>query len=72
MTQGFKEYLKSLMDFNATDSPHKGIVSNQETETKLSYNIQKGYRNGVGFLLYLVKHSRPELSNAVCESSKCM
>ena len=28
--------------------------------------------SGIGSLLYLVKHSRPGLSNAVCELSKCM
>ena len=28
--------------------------------------------SGLGLLVYLVKHSRTELSNAVCERSKCM
>ena len=30
------------------------------------------YQEGVGSLLYLLKHSRPELSNFVHELSKCM
>jgi hypothetical protein len=30
------------------------------------------YRSGVGMLLYLVKHSRPDIANAVRELSKCM
>ena len=36
MTQGFARYLKSLMTFNTPAIPHKGIVGNQETDTKVS------------------------------------
>ena len=64
--------MKSLMTLNNPDKPHKGIIHNQETDTKISYDIQKRYRSAVGSLLYLVKHSRPQLSNAVRELSKCM
>ena len=39
---------------------------------KISYDIQKRYRSGVGFLLYLYKHSWPKLLNAVNELSKCV
>ena len=37
-----------------------------------TYNLQKRYRSGVGSLLYIVKHSLPELYNAVWELSKSM
>jgi hypothetical protein len=33
-------------------------------------NVQ--YRSGVGMVLYLIKHSRPDLANMVRELSKCM
>jgi hypothetical protein len=33
---------------------------------------QEKYRSGVGILLWLMKHSRPDISNAVRESSKVM
>ena len=33
---------------------------------------QKSYRSGIGTLMYLVKLSRPELSNTVRELSKVM
>ena len=56
MNQGFKGYLKSLMTFNAPATPYKGSLSNQETDTKISYHIHKSYRSGIGYLLYLVKH----------------
>jgi hypothetical protein len=38
----------------------------------MSEENQRQYRKGVGMLLYLVKHSRPDLSNAVRELSKVM
>ena len=72
MTQVIEEDVKSLMIFNTPATPHKGIVCNQEKYTKTLNDLQKGYRIGVESLLYLVKHSRPELSNAVRELSKCM
>ena len=35
--------------------------------------LQELYRSGVGSLLcYLIKHSRPDISNIVCELAKCM
>ena len=29
------------MTFNTLATPHKGIVLNQETDTKISYNLKK-------------------------------
>ena len=60
------------MTFSTPDTPHKGILPNTQKYTKISYDIQKRYRSGVGFLIYLAKHSRPELFDAVRELSKCM
>ena len=51
MTQGFNEYMKSLMTFNTPATPHEGIVRNLETDTKISYNLQKMYKSGVGLTL---------------------
>ena len=56
MNKGFNGF----MNFNTPATPHKGIVSNQETDTKISYHIYKRYRSSIGYLLYLVKHSQPE------------
>jgi hypothetical protein len=41
-------------------------------EEKISDSDQTLYRSGVGMLLYLVKHSRPDIANVVRELSKCM
>ena len=41
-----------------------------ENEPKINPEDQRKYRSGVGMLLYLVKFSRPDISNAVRELSK--
>ena len=70
--QGFDEDVKLLMTFNTPATTHKGIVRNQETDTKISYDLQKRYSSGVVSKLYLFKHSLTKLSNAVHELSKFM
>merc|ERR1712139_32645 len=42
------------------------------TGKKISAEDQKLYRSGVGMLLYLVKHSRPDIANPVRELSKVL
>ena len=66
MTQVFNEDVKSIVTFNTPATPNKGIVYNQETDMKISYDLQNIYRSSVVLLLYLVKYSQPKLSNAVC------
>ena len=39
-------------------------------EEKLTDEEQASYQSGVGSLFYLLKHSRPDLSNSVRELSK--
>ena len=51
MNHGFNGKLKSLMNFNTPATPHNWIVSNQEKATKISYNIHKRYRSGIGYIL---------------------
>jgi hypothetical protein len=45
-------------------------VQPQPGEQLISEESQKQYRSGVGIILYLVKHSRPDISNATRELSK--
>ena len=35
------------MKFNTPATIHKEIAHNQETDTKMSYNLKKRYRSGV-------------------------
>ncbi|KAG7348743.1 hypothetical protein IV203_011340 [Nitzschia inconspicua] len=48
------------------------VIRPTEDDPLLSPEDQKDYRSAVGMLLYLVKHSRPDLSNSVREVSKVM
>ena len=41
-------------------------------EAKLDEKRHSMYRSGVGMLLYLVKHSRPDLANPIRELSKVL
>ena len=42
----------------------------ENTEDKVSPEEHETYRSGVGTLLYLTKHSRPDICNPVRELSK--
>ena len=53
-------------------TPGKRIKSRFDEEEAIEAERQSRYRSGVGMLLFLVKHSRPDISNAVRELSKCM
>jgi hypothetical protein len=65
--------MKELLSGRVFDSPSsERFVVDRIIENKISNNEQKLYKSGVGSLLYLVKHSRPDLSNAVRELSKTM
>ena len=44
----------------------------KEGEAILSPHNQTLFRFGVGILLYLVKHTRPDLANATRELSRAM
>jgi hypothetical protein len=44
----------------------------EEEDVKLDQYQQKEFRSGVGALLFLIKHSRPDISNAVRELSRVM
>ena len=44
----------------------------ENKEDKVNAEDHETYRGGVGTLLYLMKHSRPDISNPVRELSKTM
>jgi hypothetical protein len=53
-------------------APKTVIVRPEKDMPLLSVTNQTQYRSGVGMLLYLVKHSRPDLANAVRELTKVL
>jgi hypothetical protein len=68
----FGDLVKHLMEYKTPGTPQTGIVRPKEEDLLIGEHQQEMYRSGVGMLLYLVKHSRPDIANAVRELSKCM
>ena len=68
----FGDLVKSSQTYRTPGSPGQGVLRPREGEEQITAEDQSTYRSGVGMLLYLVKHSRPDISNAVRELSKSM
>jgi hypothetical protein len=66
----FGELVKSVKIFTTPAIARNIILRPTEEEMVVSEEDQRTYRSGVGMLLYLVKHSRPDIANAVRELSK--
>ena len=66
----FGSMVKNLQTYKTPGTPGGSIL--RTTEMKITPEQQKIYRSGVGMLLYLVKHSRPDIANAVRELSKAL
>ena len=67
----FETSIRSLQSYKTPGTPGQGITI-KKGEYGVPLEFQKRYRTGVGMLLYLVKYSRPDISNAVRELSKGM
>jgi hypothetical protein len=72
MVEKFESKIKDLKEYETPAPASSHIIRCTEEEVGLSDDEQKDFRSGVGSLLYLLKHSRPELSNSVRELSKVM
>jgi Reverse transcriptase (RNA-dependent DNA polymerase) len=70
LKQAFGKLIEDIKEYKTPAAPKTSIVRPQPGEPLISPDDQKLYRSGVGMLLYLVKHSRPDISNAVRELSK--
>ena len=68
----FEDELKTIRQVDTPASGHFKILRPKEDEPTLNSEAQTKYRSGVGSLLFLVKHTRPDLANAVRELSKVM
>jgi len=62
--------LKGQRATETPSTPGFHVVRNIPEAVFISYHDQKLYRSGVGMLLFLVKHTRPDLSNSTHELSK--
>jgi hypothetical protein len=66
----FGPLVKGLQNYRTPGTPGLSILRNPGTI--IDPEKQKLYRSGVGMLLYLVKHSRPDIANSVRELSKSL
>ena len=72
MRRYFERDVKNMKTFETPMAAGHRVVRPKEEDERLGAQDQTKYRSGVGSLLYLVKHTRPELSNSVRELSKVM
>jgi hypothetical protein len=68
----FEDDVKALKKCKTPGTPGFTVVRPKGEDPVVSEDMQARYRSSVGMLLYLVKHSRPDISNAVRELTKCM
>jgi hypothetical protein len=66
----FGKTVEKLQVYQTPGTPGAGILRPETEEEKTSDEEQSEYRTGVEMLLCLVKHSRPDIANAVRELSK--
>ena len=70
LEQKFGNDVKHLQRYRTPGTPGQTMLRN--TESKVDDEKHRIYRSGVGMLLYLVKHSRPDIANAVRELTKAL
>ena len=68
----FGPQVENLKKYATPGTPKMGIIRGFTPDVALNDDQQKIYRSGVGMLLYLVKHSRPDIANVTRELSKTM
>ena len=71
LREDFGDLVDKLPNYRTPGTPGEGLIRGQDGET-VSAEEHKLYRSGTGKLLYLVKHSRPDIANAVRELSKVL
>ena len=62
--------MSDLKGYSTPGTPGIGVHKKNEGETGISSDLQTLVQSGVGMLLWLVKHKRPDVSNPVRELSK--
>jgi hypothetical protein len=70
LSETFGSLLTTTKEYNTPAGPKTMVIRLKHGDPRINKEKQSKYRSGVGMLLYLVKHSRPDISNAVRELSK--
>jgi hypothetical protein len=63
----FGKHLDKVRNYKTPAGPKTSIISTVKDDPLISPEMQMLFRSGVGMLLWLVKHSRPDLNNATRE-----
>ena len=72
MEKKFGKLVEQLTDTKTAGTPNTQVIQPKEKIEAVDEETQSMYRSGVGMLLYLVKHSRPDIANPTRELSKSM
>ena len=62
--------LKKVRQINTSGTPRGVQKITSKNNRKLLVEKHKKFRSGIDSLIYLLKHSRPELSNTIRELSR--
>ena len=68
----FGEEINKRSYVDTPGTPGLSLIKEIDDDNKIPQELQSRYRTGVGMLLFLIKHSRPDLCNGVRELSKCL
>jgi hypothetical protein len=68
----FEQLIGNMKEYNTPAPSHYIVMRPSEGDSLLGDKEQGIFRSGIGTLLYLVKHSRPDIANSVRELSKVM
>ena len=63
----YGKQVKGLRTYKIPGTPSVGLVRPTDKNEVVFNEEHEQYRNGVGMLLYLVKHKQPDTANAVRE-----
>lgn len=72
LKESFMKEIESMKSYQTPAGPKTIVMRPIEGDPVISAEAQSKYRSGVGMLLYLIKHSRPDLANAIRELTKVL
>ena len=68
----FSEEVKNRQVYKTPGTPGHRIAKPKEGEAMIEPEKQSRYRTGTGMLMFLIKHSRPDIMNSVRELTKVL
>jgi hypothetical protein len=68
----FQDDVIKMKIYETPAGANETVKRPDENDKLLEKDKQEKYRSGVGIILWLMKHSRPDVSNAIREASKVM